>query len=92
MPRVLRVAGLVALALLGTLFAVTVWPTAYHYEHTGYYRDVPPVLVRIHRFTGVVEILTSQGWERLGVKAQETKNAPRLEDGGGWDFSSLKEK
>ena len=38
------------LILLVVLFALTVWPTPYRYEHDRFYQ-----LIRFHRITGVAE-------------------------------------
>lgn len=57
MSNVLRVSGRVAVGLLALLFAATVWPTLYRYEHTSW-GPAPDILVRINRFTGAVDRLS----------------------------------
>ncbi len=71
MSNVLRISGRVAVGLLALLFAATVWPTLYRYEHTSW-GLAPDILVRINRFTGsvdyldLIEPLNPGGWRRLG--------------------------
>ena len=66
--RVLRIAGLVALT---ASVATWIWPT--RYRAVALARPVPHVLaVRQDRFTGAVDVLTSAGWHRLGVRRAST--------------------
>lgn len=55
MPRL--VAGWLTIAILALLFAATVWPTVYRYDHAGNCGQGAPCLLRIHRITGSVDWL-----------------------------------
>ena len=60
--RKLLAAGAVLFLLFLSALAAWVWPTRYHYEHVGLFSEARS-LVRIDRFSGVVEVLSaSSGW------------------------------
>jgi hypothetical protein len=64
--------GLVGLLLIGlAAFAVTIWPTLYRYDRLA---SLP---VRINRFTGKAEVLSTDGWnplEKSAVAAKESSD------------------
>lgn len=57
---------LAALGLLGILL----WLPPYQYEHTGTYP--PGTLVRISRWTGRADRLTSSGWAPMEARTEQT--------------------
>lgn len=53
-------------ALFVVIYAGTVWPTAYHYDHT--HIRGKNCLVRINRFSGQVEFYDPDGWWRKHIR------------------------
>jgi hypothetical protein len=54
----------IAAAIAAAVFAASVWPTQYRYDHINLSGRVLPV--RIHRFSGTTEILYPSGWKTAG--------------------------
>lgn len=56
------------IVLIGVMvFGWFVWPTQYRYDHMqfGYGPARHEGIIRINRFSGVAEVLSTQGWRRL---------------------------
>ncbi len=56
------------IVLLAAVFAYTVWPTPWRYEHANIRSETK--LVKMHRITGVTEVLDARGWYRLRSREQ----------------------
>jgi len=61
----LRHTVIASIILVAIAFAAFVWPTPFRYEKLQ--RGNSTVLVRMNRFTGVAEYLTTTGWSRTVV-------------------------
>ena len=63
------------LATTAAIFAITVWPTWYRYDHITLGQTTLPV--RTNRFTGQSEVLYTTGWQKATSTTQETRDTER---------------
>jgi hypothetical protein len=74
-----KTASLAIAILLAAVFATTVWPTRYRYDHVNLEGTVLPV--RMDRFTGRTEVLRGMsGWTKVAEgDAQGETDEPKVE-------------
>ena len=65
----------ILIAILALLFVLLVWPTLYRYDHIAYTGSSLPV--RIHRITGVAEVLRMSGWGPMKETTEPTYYLPQ---------------
>lgn len=70
-----RLLLLLLLTFLAASFVLYVWPTAYRYDHVTIDGDIYPV--RIHRVTGIAQILAPDaGWLEAGDEWSGEDSSP----------------